>query len=212
MEGYRRIGLKQLLRLTEETPESMSLEKLRDLLSAFYCPFPNDVEDFLRTKAIEFEKQGTAATHLIMTSHKGNLVLVGYFTLASKYVHVEVKNNRYRLGSKLKQRLKKFGVYEADLKKQIIPMPLIGQLGKNYANGYHELISGDELLQIACDTVRESQALVGGRTVYLECEDTPRLIQFYEENGFKIFGRRELEPKEGRYFKGEYLLQLLKYL
>lgn len=212
MEGYRRIGLNQLLRLTEEAPESMSFEKLKDLLSGFYCPFQNDVEDFLHSKAIEFERQGTAATHLVLTSYQESLVLVGYFTLASKYVHVDIKNNRNRLSSKLKQRLKRFGIYDADLKKQIIPMPLIGQLGKNYANGYDQLIGGDELLKIACDTVKESQALVGGRTVYLECEDTPRLVQFYEENGFNLFGRRELEAKEGRYFKGEYLLQFLKYL
>ncbi len=212
MEGYRRIGLKQLIRLTEETPESMSLEKLRDILSGFSCPFNNDVEDFLHAKAIEFEKQGTAATHLVMTSYRDEWVLAGYFTLASKYIHVEIKNNRYKLSSKLKQRIKRFGTYEADLKKQIIPMPLIGQLGKNYAHQYNELIGGDELLQIACDTVRESQALVGGRMVYLECEDTPKLVQFYEENGFNVFGRRELEAKEDRFFKGEYLLQLLKYL
>ncbi len=212
MEGYRRIGLKQLMQLTEEAPESMSLENLKDMLSGFYCPYNNDVEDFLHAKAIEFEKQGMAATHLVMTSYKGELVLAGYFTLASKYIHVEVKNNRYKLSSKLRQRLKRFGTYEADLKKQIIPMPLIGQLGKNYANQYNELIGGDELLQIACDTVRASQALVGGRMVYLECEDTPKLVQFYEENGFNVFGRRELEAKEDRFFKGEYLLQLLKYL
>lgn len=57
MEGYRRIGLKQLLCLSEKVPERVSLEKLRDFLSAFSYPFPNDVEDFLRIKAIEFEKQ-----------------------------------------------------------------------------------------------------------------------------------------------------------
>lgn len=216
MEGYRRIGLKQLLQLTNEDPESTSLQSLKDLLSAFSCRIQNDrksdVEEFLHTKAIEFERQGIAATHLVMASHRGNLLILGYFTLAPKYVHVELKNNRYRLGSKLKQRLKRFGVYEESIKAQIISMPLIGQLGKNYTNGYNELISGGELLQIACDTVKESQALIGGRTVYLECEDTPRLIQFYEENGFTIFGRRELEAKEDRYFKGEYLVQLMKYL
>ena len=212
MEGYRRVGLKQLLRLTEEAPENMSLDSVKKMLSGFYCPYNNDVEDFMHEKALEFERQGTAATHLVMASYQGSWVLVGDFTLASKYIHVEIKNNRYKLSSKLKQRLKRFGTYEADLKKQIIPMPLIGQLGKNYANGYNQLIGGDELLKIACDTVRESQALVGGRMVYLECEDTPKLVQFYEENGFKVFGRRDLEVKEGRFFKGEYLLQLLRYL
>lgn len=212
MKSYRRIGLKQLIKLTEQSPEIMSHQKLEDIILRFSCPFKNDVENFLHEKAIEFERQGIAATHLIFTSYQEELVLVGYFTLASKYIHIEIKNNRYKLGNHLKQRIKRFGTYEPDLKKQIIPMPLIGQLGKNYASNYDKLITGDELLQLACDTVRESQALVGGKTVYLECEDTPKLVQFYESNGFKLFGKRDIEPKEGRFFTGEYLLQLLKYL
>lgn len=210
MKGFFRISLKDLLWKLKEKPEIMSEKQLLRIISSFSCPYNNDVEDFLRNKAITFEKQGIGATHLIFASYKGELVLVGYFTLASKYFHIDVGTKQ--LGSNLKRRIRKFGAYESDIKKQIIPAPLIGQIGKNFQDGYNALISGDELLAMACNTIREAQALLGGRIVYLECEDTPALISFYERNGFQIFGKRELEEKESRIFKGEYLVQLLRYL
>ena len=68
------------------------------------------------------------------------------------------------------------------------------------------------MILVSYDTIQESQAIVGGKTIYLECEDIPQLVSFYEKNGFVSFGRRNLEEKEGRIYKGEYLLQMLKYL
>lgn len=147
---------------------------------------------------------------MIFASFQNEWVLAGYFTLASKYFHVDLRSKH--LGSNLRKRLKRFGTYEADLGKQIIAAPLIGQLGKNFTPGANHLITGDELLQIACDTVQESQAMIGGRLVYLECEDTLPFLNFYKRNGFFCFGRRMLEEKESRYFKGEYLVQMLKYM
>ena len=39
--------------------------------------------------------------------------------------------------------------------------PLIAQLGKNYQHGYNTLITGDELLKLACDKVKEIQLSLG---------------------------------------------------
>ena len=90
--------------------------------------------------------------------------------------------------------------------------PLIGQLGKNFANSYNTLISGDELLKLALDKVKKMQEIVGGKIVYLECEDKPRLIDFYSENGFVNFGKRMLDRDETDTLSGEYLIQMLKYM
>lgn len=89
--------------------------------------------------------------------------------------------------------------------------PLIAQLGKNYRNGYNELITGDELLQIACQKVQRTQLELGGKFVYLECEDKQVLKRFYQRNGFCIFDSRRLDADE-RHLDGECLLQLIKYL
>ena len=52
---------------------------------------------------------------------------------------------------------------------------------------------------------------LGGRFVYLECEDKPKLIDFYAENGFCEFDRRPLDRDETD-LSGDYLVQMLKYL
>ena len=88
---------------------------------------------------------------------------------------------------------------------------LIGQLGKNYSSGNNTLISGDELLGLAIDKVRPIQNESGGRYTYLECEDTPKLIKFYEKNGFTQFGKRNLDCDETN-INGTYLLQFIKKL
>lgn len=210
MKGYSRVILGNLIKKAENNPEVFSLQELQNILSGFSCPFNNDVELFLKEKAIPFERQGIAVTHLVFASYKERPVLVGYFTLASKYFHINLSSTK--LSSNLKHRIRRFGIYDMDIRKEIITAPLIGQIGKNFACNYNELITGAELLKIACDAVQESQAIIGGRLVYLECEDTPKLCSFYETNGFVPFGKRMLEEKESRLFKGEYLVQMLRYL
>lgn len=90
-----------------------------------------------------------------------------------------------------------------------IALPLIGQIGKNYKNEYNKLITGDILLKLACDKIKVAQGILGGRFVFLECEDKQKLREFYESNGFVCFGKRNLERDEREKNNGEYLLQML---
>lgn len=73
------------------------------------------------------------------------------------------------------------------------------------------LISGSDILQMAIEKVRKVQNEVGGRFVYLECEEKEKLIKFYENNHFKLFGKRKLDRDETD-IKGEYLLQYFAML
>lgn len=65
------------------------------------------------------------------------------------------------------------------------------------------------LLKLACDKIKIAQDVLGGRYVYLECEDKPKLKEFYESNGFVCFGKRNLEKDERDKNSGDYLLQML---
>lgn len=56
------------------------------------------------------------------------------------------------------------------------------------------------------EKLKSVQNVIGGRIAYLECEDEKKLIDFYERNGFKMFGRRELDGDETD-IRGTYLLQ-----
>lgn len=201
MTGYKIVNLKLFL-------EEFGEDFVKESLSKFSCPLNLDVEKFLKDKAIEFAKQSWAQTHLVFASYKKSPVLVGYFTLASKYIGV---SNRIKLSNTTKKRIAQFATYNPAARAYFLSAPLIAQLGKNYANGYDKLITGDELLKLACDKVKSIQFELGGRFAYLECEDKPKLIDFYRSNGFFEFDTRELDKDETD-LSGEYLVQFLKYI
>ena len=106
--------------------EEMGEGKTHKALSCFLCGINRDVESFLHDKAIDFARQNISQTHLIMTPHKGSMV-------------------------------------------------------------------------------------IAGRIIYLESEDKYILREFYESNGFCLFGERSLELSEDREHNGKLLLQYLKY-
>ena len=56
------------------------------------------------------------------------------------------------------------------------------------------------------------QAIVGGKIVYLECEDKEPLLDFYSQNGFVNFGKRTLDKDETNTLSGDYLIQMLRYM
>lgn len=202
MTGFAGINLKDII-------SEIGEEDTKKLLSDFSCPLNADVEHFLKHTAIEFSKQSIASTYLIMASYQNHYVLVGYFTLSNKIFCIDkdgLPNRRW------KSRISKFSQYDTSIKRYTLSAPLIGQLGKNYNHNYDKLISGDELLYIALEKVREMQYIVGGKIVYLECEDKEKLIDFYSQNGFVNFGKRYLDRDETDKLSGEYLIQMLKYM
>lgn len=81
MTGYKKIVLRDMI-------EQLGEDKVKDILSNFSCPQNPDVENFIRHKAIEFSKQNIATTHLIFTSVKNEIRLIGYFTLTIKNFYI----------------------------------------------------------------------------------------------------------------------------
>lgn len=200
MTGYKIVNLKIM---TEELGEG----RVKDLLSKFSCPLNEDVDSFLKRTAIEFSKQNISQTHLVYASYKEKPTLAGYFTLANKYMTVRSDVVKGRL----RQRIARFATMDKNIKAYCLSAPLIAQLGKNYSNGANKLITGAELLEIACQKISAIQFDLGGRFVYLECEDKPKLIDFYSSHGFCEFDRRTLDKDETG-LSGDYLVQMLKYI
>lgn len=200
MTGYIQISLNDMI-------EQLGEDETKSILSSFNSIMNADVENFLKHKAIEFSKQGLAKTHLVFTAYKNKHELIGYFTLAPKILII----NRNSLSETLQKRIKKFATYNKELHHYILSAPLIAQLGKNYNNELNKLITGDELLKMACDKIKMVQGEIGGKVVYLECDDNERLLDFYLSNGFAKFGKRLLEKDEAD-INGTYLIQMLKYL
>ena len=182
-------------------------DRTKSILANFSCPKNNDVSDFLKSKSIEFSKQGLSKTHLVFYEDEESKILAGYFTLAMKTISIPKKS----LSNKLQKRITKFCRYNVDIKRYMLPSILIAQLGKNYSNNANKKITGDTLLKMAHTEIKKVQKSVGGKVVYLECEDNDYLKSFYKKNGFVEFGKRTLDKDEADALPGKYLVQMLKY-
>ena len=204
MRGYRLVNLIDLI-------EEYGEDEAKRILSDFSCPLNPDVEYFLREKAIPFSKMGLSITHLVYASYKGDPVLVGYFALAYKSIVIP-REFAGSSGSNFRRRVNRFAKLDQSINAYVMSAPLIGQLGKNYANEYNKLITGDELLNAACEKILRVQHDVGGRFAYLECEDNEKLLSFYGDNGFIAFNERPLDRDETDKIGGEYLIQMIKYI
>lgn len=69
-------------------------------------------------------------------------------------------------------------------------------------------IVGSDLLDMALERVREVEHLIGGKTVYIECNNQPKLYEFYSEKGFIAFNERFKEKREDDEL--DLLIQMLK--
>jgi len=123
--GYNQINLSDML---NELGEYM----VKIILSEFSCPPNRDVEYFLKHKAIEFSKCGISVTYLIYTSYKSKPVIVGYYALANKTINIYKDN----ISKSLSKRVSKFATFDSQTKRYTMSTPLIGQIGKNFYNGY----------------------------------------------------------------------------
>lgn len=177
----------------------------KTILSSFSCPLNKDIENFIKYKAIEFSKRTTAKTHLVFwqTDDQKYSEFVGYYTITSKVITVD----RNALSNSEAKKLKNQGVYDEAKQEYTVSAPLIAQLGKNFSNGNDTLISGSDLLYLAVNKIHKIQREIGGRFMYLECEDNEKLLSFYTRYNFKIFGKRTLDRDETD-INGDYLVQL----
>lgn len=211
MAGFSIVNLADVLKLKNEKDKEAETAngKILSAISVFSCPLNKDVEYFLRNNAVTFAEQGIAATYLVFTSYREKQVLIGYFTLANKFLFIPKKN----IGSEtLRKRISKFGDYNEDTKGYELSVPLIAQLGKNYQDKYNNLITGDELLQMACDKIGQIQIMLSGKLAYVECEDNEYLINFYSSHGFRRIADRPVNKFEKSYSEQDYLVQLIKYI
>lgn len=190
--------------LSAKDDNELGEKELRGLLSEFSCGRNKDVEKFLKEQSIEFTKKNQSVTYLVFSDD--DVSLVGYFTLAIKPISV----NAERFSNTMKRKIARVSELDEVNGTYTLSAYLIAQLGKNFANGANEKISGEQLLYTAVETIKELQYMAGGMVVFLETENEEKLLHFYEvENGFKRFDVKEV--KSGTE-EEHALIQLLKIL
>ena len=184
-----------VVRLNELSTEDETIVA-KSLISNFSCPLNDEVDFFLKNNALDFETKNQSVTYLVFFEE----YFVAYFTLANKLIQVQK-------GKISKTVLKRLLRVAEDTGDEFLNVPsiLVAQLGKNYTNNNNVYIKGYELLAIIEHFVKEVQKYIGGAVYFLECDsDRPKVVNFYEQNGFVFFSERSAKSTDIK------LLQFLK--
>ena len=187
--------------LNSDNPK-LGESRLLQVLSGFSCLRNPDVERFLKKSSVEFTKKNQSVTYLVFDI--SSMVLVGYFTLALKPLTVRGET----VSNTVKKKLLR-SEWDERLNTYTMSAYLIAQLGKNFTNGADKKITGEELLALAWDKIKEIQYLGGGVVTFLEAENEEKLLSFYRNNRFSQFDTRQtvLDTDESHE-----LVQLLRLL
>ncbi len=154
-------------------------EEIKSRLQEFECKRDFDIENFLKYKAIEFEKLGKSRTFLLIDEDNESFQILGYFTIALKILEIPEEFSNQQI-----KKLDGFRAKQNGEKIQYIPTILLGQLGKN--DSISESFSGRVLLDYVLSTILIGQKYLAGRIIMLECKDIPYLKDLYQEYGFDL--------------------------
>ncbi len=193
MNAYTTVNILDMINVIGE-------DRVNQILSDFSCPKNEEIENFIKKNAIDFAKRKMSITHLVMDE---NGKLAAIFALTHKAVKIKDEI----LSSTLRKKIKRYAQLDEDTNSYMVSAFLIAQFGKNYEEREGEPVNGNSLMDDAMDILAAVQHDVGGGVVYLECEDKPQLLSFYQNdnNFFRVFGERYSEVDQTKY------IQLLRF-
>ena len=130
---------------------------------------------------MDFALQGISITYV---AYDAGGSILGVFTLANKVLRIP----RESMSRTMERRVSKFA--EPDRGEGIVlAAPIIAQLGKD-DGAPRGAIDGHALMGLASGAIGRALDGIGGRVAYLECEDVPALMAFYEREGFRLVAER----------------------
>ncbi len=161
----------------------------RDILSKFTCGKNSDENDFLHNTVFTHEDSRKSVTYLMLKDNQ----IMAYFSLAIQMIELEgVSKNQIK---KVTQGASPMQNTDGE---KFYSSYLVGHFSKNDTNESEHF--GDDMFEAVYRVLNQSQELVGGAIVYLDCLD--ELITYYEKYGFKILVQsRETTTEEGQVTK-----------
>jgi len=151
---------------------------IKEILSDFSCPLNEDVDYFIHYKAYDFERVGLARTYLVYALIDDKPILVAFYSLGQSNVVISED-----LSKNMKKKI--FGT-TYPIGKNIKTL-LIGQLSKNFYNGYNQYIAGDILMGLVFEKIKEIHLLFPSVVIHIDCRNDIHLKRFYEKMGFQLF-------------------------
>lgn len=202
MHDFTTINIREYL--NNPNDDEIGENALLQILSDYSCEINSDVERFLKEQSIEFSKKHQSVTYLVFSNEDAELL--GYFTLTIK--PITIKCNKIE-SKRILKRIARISDCREDDDTYSLSAYLIAQLGKNYANNNDKRITGEQLLGLAINQIKDLQYLIGGTIMFLEAENKQELMKFYKDNGFVEFDTRETTSTVSEQHT---LIQLLKVI
>lgn len=171
---YRTISLYDLIN------QKVGEKAIKEILSDFSCPLNEDVDYFIHYKAYDFERVGLARTYLVYALIDDKPILVAFYSLGQSNVVISED-----LSKNMKKKI--FGT-TYPIGKNIKTL-LIGQLSKNFYNGYNQYIAGDILMGLVFEKIKEIHLLFPSVVIHIDCRNDIHLKRFYEKWGFNYLKR-----------------------
>lgn len=164
--------------------DSNSIQKR---LNRFKCSKNDEVQKYLLNNSIEFTKRHQAITYLVYDKNDN---LSAYFTLAIKPISINIET----ISNTSLNRILRISEID-NISKTVNPAAyLIAQIGKADDSD----INIDEIFEIVDYYINEFQNGCGGVVEFLESENNQKLINLYQEKGFKTFNIRKSKSGEER--------------
>lgn len=176
MNHYEAVNILDMLNAIGE-------DAVKNILSDFSCPKNFEIESFVKQNALEFAKRKMSITYLVI-DEEGQLAAI--FALTHKAVQLTNEG----LSGSMRKKIERHAKLDEQSNTYMLSAFLIAQFGKNAQ--YTEKITGNELMDMTMNILVAVQREIGGGVVYLECEERPQLLTFYEneQNRFRVFGER----------------------
>jgi hypothetical protein len=158
-----------------EQIQSSNLELLETLVGEFRCAGDKDVESFLQSKAIRYERSGLSRTYIYIAGSDAEPEVAAYFTIAVTSVDYQ--------GISRNMRQKVLGGTPGRDNQDHFGGLLIAQLGRCDSFTKSD-INGSEMMEDCEEIIEETRDIIGGRAIYLDCHE--ELIKFYSSFGYAL--------------------------
>lgn len=176
------LSISNVLEMIEDEGEDRVKQVLSSFISDNY-----GVEQFIKNNAIEFAKKKWSITYLVSDSE--TKALLGIFTLAVKGVQINPSMN---MSNKMSRKIREFSLDKNNNSSKTTSTAfLLAQFSKNAK--CKNKITGDDLMEEALKALKNVQTRVGGKLLWLECEeDNINALNFYQHDnyGFRKFNTR----------------------
>lgn len=151
--------------------DSWTSSDLDAFLNSFSCSRDSDLEIFLRTKAVTFEKMDRSRTYLFINEYQ----IAGYVSLSTTVLDL---SRCTEISNKLIRKL--------HLMNGVTTAFLIGQLGK--ADHIEDKL-GVKMIDFAKSLFDQTRSISGGRIICVDCKE--QLVHYYESLSFRVINKDE---------------------